>query len=208
MNENINLCEILKGHEGETFYSSLYGNIKLTHIDERYPYPLYFKSHTSNKITFSKDGKPDMLGPECLLFPSKYQRDWNKFNKENNKKTIKTYNELKNSNKEITYNLSTIDKYGCDKEIEYSPIEKSVLALLKIYQLIEVGYGGNMTDKEWNGKNNYRCIQYNSYSKNFKIINLIENKHLIAFHTEEQAIKFLSYPENVQLLKDYFMVND
>lgn len=29
MNENINLCEILKGHEGETFWNPLVGNIEL-----------------------------------------------------------------------------------------------------------------------------------------------------------------------------------
>lgn len=32
MNENINLCEILKGHEGETFYSPLFGNIILSNL--------------------------------------------------------------------------------------------------------------------------------------------------------------------------------
>lgn len=27
-NNNINLCKILKGHEGKTFYSPTFGNIK------------------------------------------------------------------------------------------------------------------------------------------------------------------------------------
>ena len=31
-------------------------------------------------------------------------------------------------------------------------------------------------------------------------------KNNIAFHTIEQANEFISYPENIQLLKDYFMV--
>lgn len=30
----------------------------------------------------------------------------------------------------------------------------------------------------------------------------------IAFRTEVQASEFLEYPENIQLLKDYFMIND
>ena len=30
--------------------------------------------------------------------------------------------------------------------------------------------------------------------------------HTIAFHTKEQAKEFLSYSENIKLLKDYFMV--
>ena len=28
----------------------------------------------------------------------------------------------------------------------------------------------------------------------------------IAFHTKKQANEFIRYPENIQLLKDYFMV--
>ena len=31
--KEINLCEILKGHEGEFFYSPLYGNVKLVKTD-------------------------------------------------------------------------------------------------------------------------------------------------------------------------------
>ena len=34
MNEQINLLEILKGHEGETFYSPTFGNIKLSCISD------------------------------------------------------------------------------------------------------------------------------------------------------------------------------
>lgn len=29
----------------------------------------------------------------------------------------------------------------------------------------------------------------------------------IAFHTKKQAEDFISYPENIQLLKDYFIIN-
>lgn len=36
MNENINLSEILKGHEGETFYSPAYGELKLRCIDSHF----------------------------------------------------------------------------------------------------------------------------------------------------------------------------
>lgn len=54
MNENINLCEILKGHEGEVFYSPVLGNVTLTYIN----YP-NIGIKTINNIIFdiSYDGK-------------------------------------------------------------------------------------------------------------------------------------------------------
>ena len=88
---NINLCEILKGHEGETFYWVLNGaevilnsvkyNIVSLKIDENYGVNL-LPSGAAFK------------GGEVLLFPSKDQRDWNKWDKENNHKTPKTWSEL------------------------------------------------------------------------------------------------------------------
>lgn len=210
MNENINLCEILKGHEGETFYSSLYGNIKLIHINEKYPYPLYFKSHISNNITFSKDGKPDRLGPECLLFPSKDQRDWIKWDKENNHKTPKTWKELKDSYKtKSQYIKITIKGDAVSVIAGTTPIEKSALALLKINQLIEVGYGGNVPihDRLAVIGNNYYDIDINEKCEFEAHVVALPTSHIV-FHTKEQAEEFLSYPENVQLLKDYYMIND
>lgn len=34
-----------------------------------------------------------------------------------------------------------------------------------------------------------------------------KTKHLIAFHTKKQLNKFLSFPENVQLIKDLYMID-
>lgn len=87
-----------------------------------------------------------------------------------------------------------------------TPIEKSALALLKIHQLIEHSYGGNVSNIEFTNNANIRCIDYSVPIKELLITDLCIYKSHIAFHTEEQAEDFLSRPENVQLLKDYFMI--
>lgn len=208
MNKNINLCEILKGHEDETFYSPIYGNIILHHIQLGQDYPIVFLNEREELISFCKDGKPYIYSKECLVFPSKDQRDWNKWNKENNK-TPKTWSELVKIKNTKDYFLEYHTTKGFDYEIvESSPIEKSALALLKIYQLIEVGYGGNITNEEWKNNCDKHIIKYSNDAKVFHIFISINNKRLIAFHTKEQVKEFISYPENIQLLKDYYMIND
>ena len=63
----------------------------------------------------------------------------------------------------------------------------------------------------------YKVYIYNSISEvkqlsinNKGIINnisMVHIKEIIAFHTEEQRDKFLSFPENIQLIKDLYMVD-
>lgn len=208
--KNLNLCKILKGHEGEIFYSPIAGDVKLLEIV--HSCVLRIDCGTDNEISdpfilplysngaFRKDG-------ETMLFPSKDQRDWNKWIEEQKPKIPKTWSELLNSpNCEIVGTVS-LDINGNDYLQNDSLIEKSALALLKIYQLIEVGYGGNITDKEWNRYCYPKYfIEYNNENKMFKVMEFSYFKSHIAFHTKEQAEEFLKYSENIQLLKDYFMI--
>lgn len=218
MNENINLCEILKGHEGETFYSPLFGNITLSEVRKGYVYPLIF---TIGGILyyFTSDGKFNLGNAECLLFPSKDQRNWNKWIEEHNSKVPKTWSKLVEHIQPILYAEISYKSDGhyisVSEDCGGTPIEKAALALFKIHQLIEVGYGGNVTDEEWRNNNIKKWYfapntyyspedgndmwdivyaQYYNYKRNF------------AFRTAKQAEDFLSHPENVQLLKDYFMI--
>ena len=193
--EKENLCEMLKGHEGKTFYSPAFRIVILKEISNDY---LRIKS-VDKVINLYKDGKYDIHG-ECMLFPSKDQRDWNKWIEENKSKTW-------SDSLFTVYELSYIDN---DKDYVLtstgiSPIERSALALLKIHQLIEIGYGGNITDEEWK---EHTKIKYTIELKDKKLIcsYTYHFKSHIAFHTKEQAEEFLKYSENVQLLKDYFMI--
>lgn len=81
MNENLNLIEILKDcPKGWKLYSPIFGEIEFYSISENYDYPIIL-SCKKGKIWFSKEGLFDIEneGAECLLFPSKDQRDWSKF---------------------------------------------------------------------------------------------------------------------------------
>lgn len=146
---------------------------------------------------------------ECLLFPSKDQRDWNKWIEEQKSKLPKTWNDIKHCNVEVWKHISWMNYEPTE------PIVKSALALLKIHQLIEVGYGGNITDEEWRNINikKYYFVPNTEYSPDegdnmWEIVyaQTYPNKRTFAFRTSEQAEEFLSYLENVKLLKDYFMI--
>ena len=82
---------------------------------------------------------------------------------------------------------------------------KSALALAQISQLMSY-YGGEITDKEWsNDEWKYSItIDDKGIINNTSIVHL---KDIIAFHTKEQRDRFLSFPENVQLVKDFYMIS-
>lgn len=206
MNENVNLSEILKGHEGETFYSPVFGDIKLLKVSlEVLCFDTCDNMYDINDedrhaiLHVYPDGKVYKQSDELCVFPSKDQRDWNKWFEEQKPKVPKTWSEFVKTNKLIYVG---------------TPIEKSAIALIKIHQLIEVGYGGNVTYE--------RCasVEYPSVFKitptglngtltlTVKEVEVESNQNHIMFHEFEQAEEFLEYPENIQLLMDYFMIND
>lgn len=79
MNENIDLTKILKDcPKGTKLYSPIFGEVDFKEIrDDKYP--IITKSGLYNP-TFTEEGfYYDDAGKECLLFPSKDQRDWGKF---------------------------------------------------------------------------------------------------------------------------------
>lgn len=84
MNENINLCEILKDcPKGTKLYTSLVGEVTFCEIKENKDFPIQIEFHRGSitgTLWLTKEGK--YFNPsdgECLLFPSKNQRDWSKF---------------------------------------------------------------------------------------------------------------------------------
>lgn len=84
MNENIDLIKILKNCPvGTEFYHLIYDKVYFLGIDLKdIDYPIHLsncKDHMTN-ITLTENGK-HLAGfhGECVLFPSKDQRDWSKF---------------------------------------------------------------------------------------------------------------------------------
>ena len=81
MNENIDLTKILRDcPKGWKLWSPIFGEIEFYSIVEKARY-LIMLSCKKGLIWFSKDGLFDIEneGAECVLFPSKDQRDWSKF---------------------------------------------------------------------------------------------------------------------------------
>lgn len=80
MNENIDLTKILKDcPKGTKLYSSVYGEVYFKEIRSDDEYSIITTNGDYN-FTFTKEGlyRVDADG-ECILFPSREQRDWSKF---------------------------------------------------------------------------------------------------------------------------------
>lgn len=83
MNENLDLIEILKDcPSGTKFYSTVHGNVWLEDIDPYAEYPIYFRFGECQESSFAVRDNGHLLDEncgECIVFPSKDQRDWSKF---------------------------------------------------------------------------------------------------------------------------------
>lgn len=77
--QKLNLYKLLKGHENETFYSPMVGNVTLLSVE---PDNIEVAIDDNYRECFREDGKYHENG-ECMLFPSKDQRDWNNRSHEN-----------------------------------------------------------------------------------------------------------------------------
>ncbi len=88
MNENLNLVEILKDcPKGTKLYSPALGEVELRYVEDNTNYPIAVRINEISTDRFTADGKLfGELDGECLLFPSKDQRDWSKFKPEQHKK--------------------------------------------------------------------------------------------------------------------------
>lgn len=123
MNENIDLTKILKNcPKGWKFYSSIHGELLFSCM---------YLSSSASKITFIEPNKTSMFDGspisvdyyrdgkyfpnqgECVLFPSKDQRDWSKFTAPWYKKERFDPNTLKPFDRVLVFD--NIDKvWSCD----------------------------------------------------------------------------------------------
>ena len=80
MNENIDLTKILKDcPRGFKLYSAVHGEVTFLSIENgTYPICVLLKNYNCTAY-YSSSGKAFTSYGECVLFPSKDQRDWGKF---------------------------------------------------------------------------------------------------------------------------------
>ena len=89
MNEKLDLTKILKDcPEGTKLYSPVYGDVELVKVQhDGWDYPIEVKLSKSTTGEFTKDGRLFLnYDGECMLFPSKEERDWSKFKVEKPKR--------------------------------------------------------------------------------------------------------------------------
>lgn len=137
MNENINLCEILKGHEGETIYCSLIGkNVTINTVTNN----AITICNVSELITLHHNGGYRKEG-ECQLYPSKDQRDWIRWDEEHNNKTPKTWSELISIHPDKTvtsgkcaYTKLTFNEFKQQYLMEKKAIEMTLEQAQKLYK--------------------------------------------------------------------------
>ena len=83
MNEKIDLTKILKDcPAGTKLYSTIFGDVKFSYIFNDSDYPIVLHTYNGGVTFATKHGKHNIdyeKEGECVLFPSKEQRDWSKF---------------------------------------------------------------------------------------------------------------------------------
>lgn len=101
MNENLNLVEILKDcPKGTKLYSPIYGDVELLSVLQNYygDYPIEIKLIDGSINGVTTDGRLyEYYNGECVLFPSRDQRDWSKFKPNKPKfdpKTLKPFDKV------------------------------------------------------------------------------------------------------------------
>ena len=175
MNENIDLTKILKDcPEGIKLYTTIWGEVTFIEVSENlcnlYPIIIY---NGYDHVGLTKDGRYliNKQDSECILFPSKDQRDWSKFTvplckKERfDPKTLKPFDKVLVKCASI-YNSNLVWRVGL---FSYFHVEDDSI---KVYTL----------GSDDNTPNSY-VIPYND-----------NTKHLV--NTTEEAPEYYRYWEN------------
>ena len=179
MNENLNLVEILKDcPKGTKLYTLISGEVYLNRVccnNDDYPIGVSCDiSGNGIELSFAKDGRyyTECEDGECILFPSKDQRDWSKFTapwlkkKKFDPKTLKPFDKVlvRNSDGTALYVEQEETRWKCalyshERGNEFIPYKYATTDRPYVY-----------------------CIPYNEYTK-----------HLVG--TTEEAPEFYRYWE-------------
>lgn len=92
----MNIAEILKNcPTGLKLYSTVYGEVEFVCVKNNYSdiYPISCRRRNGYEKSFTNDGRIyfDYPDAECVLFPSKTQRDWSKFGVSDQKQKTALY---------------------------------------------------------------------------------------------------------------------
>lgn len=124
MNENLNLVEILKDcPKGTKLYSSVFCEVEFDHINTHTNYPIVIRLKDRKEYeSLTSEGKLyETFGGECILFPSREERDWSKFKSKKNRfdpRTLVAFDKvLVRLTKDCIWNATFFSHY--DKEVNW-----------------------------------------------------------------------------------------
>lgn len=163
---------------------------------------------------FSSDMFEEDIRKISIDIPKGYEIDRENSTFENiifkKKRAINTYSDLEEvkgfSIEEYSGDLAKLSIKGSNNLAIFIDEKhaKSAIAMAKISQLMPY-YGGKVTNEEW--ENNDTKFVIELYKENILVKDICTNRHnFLAFHTKEQRDRFMSFEENVKLIKDYFMI--
>ena len=122
MNENIDLTKILKDcPRGFKLYSAVHGEVTFLSI-ENGEYPIGVLLNNDCTAYYSSSGKAFTSYGECVLFPSKDQRDWSKFTAywykkdKFDPKTLKPFDRVLCKNGIDLWKAELFSHYDCRRE--------------------------------------------------------------------------------------------
>lgn len=94
MNDNLNLVEILKdAPKGTKLWSSICGELEFLYVRDSVKFPCIVCNNDSREWVFLSNGKFSPKG-ECVLFPSKENRDWSTFKVSKEHKHFEPYQKV------------------------------------------------------------------------------------------------------------------
>lgn len=112
----MNIAEILKKFpKGTKLYSPIYGKIELVDVEDNELYSITCVTQKGNYKTFTSEDKifNDYTDSECVLFPSKEQRDWSKYGAIDQATDQKPKTELKPFDKVLVRDYND-NEWKCD----------------------------------------------------------------------------------------------
>lgn len=139
----MNIAEILKEcPKGTKLYSPIYGELELEEVKDEQNFSIYCITQKRELDAFTREGRiySDYPDAECVLFPSKDQRDWNKFIVPDQVNDQKPKTELKPFDKVLVRNYND-NKWHC--ELFGFKDEDGVFVCINSYWRQCIPYEGN-----------------------------------------------------------------
>ena len=117
---------------------------------------------------------------------------------------IKIWSNMEEVYEEIDTTMVELDFLLIDNDIELE-LKNKIVSLFQIHHLIDISYGGAITNEDWKDHSKDKwCINWRDNKWEFAVHNT--SRHPIAFHTKEYMDEFMSFPQNVKLIKEFYQV--